>query len=114
MLGAVIGLPAWLPDHWAGRYGTGSVPVADSGAYETKEQALAILGDAQARIVRAVEELDEARLDEPFPDASYHEVFPTIRHFLTQVLVGHTAFHVGQISLWRRAMGFGPMKRSYE
>ena len=114
LLGGVIGLSPWLPDDWDRRFGTGSVPVADESLYETKQNALAILHDAQLRITQAVEGLDDARLDEPFPDESYREVFPTIRHALTQVLVGHTANHIGQLSVWRRAMGLPPMGRSFE
>ena len=114
LLGGVIGVAAWLPSDWAGRFGTGSMPIADKDAYETKDRALAILRDAQSRITRAVEALDDARLDEPFPDPSYFEVFPTVRHALTQVLVGHTANHVGQLTVWRRAMGLPPMARGFE
>jgi DinB superfamily len=114
MLGGAVGLSPWLPDAWAGRYGSGSAPVADAGVYEAKEILLDMLGDAQARITRAVEGLDDARLDEPFADESYRDVFPTIRHALTQVLVGHTAFHIGQLSVWRRAMGLPRMARSFE
>ena len=114
MLGGVIGVAEWLPGDWAKRYGTGSVPVADAGAYEAKDEARAILRDAQSRITRAVERLDDARLAQPFPDPSYREVFPTVRHALTQVLVGHTANHVGQLIVWRRAMGLPRMGRSFE
>lgn len=114
MLGGVIGLPPWLPGDWPGRYGTGSAPVADARVYETKDGALAILRDAQARLAEAVERLDDSSLNEPFPDESYRVVFPTVRHALTQVLVGHTANHVGQVSVWRRAMGLPPMGRAFE
>jgi len=114
MLGGAIDVPPWLNDGWAARYGTGSVPIADVGLYETKDHALAALHDAQSRITRAVEGLNEARLNEPFPEESYRNVFPTIRHALTQVLVGHTAFHVGQLSAWRRAMGLPTMRRGFE
>ncbi|WP_428939369.1 DinB family protein [Fontivita pretiosa] len=114
MLGGAIGLPPWLPQEWAGRYGPGSVPVTDSAAYPTKENFLAILHDAQSRLTRAVEALPEARMDEPFPDESYRDVFPTIRHALTQVLVGHTAYHIGQITVWRSAMGLPGLGRSFE
>ena len=114
LLGGAIGLPEWLPDDWASRYGTGSKPTCDATLYETKDDALAILGDAQSRITRAVGELDDTRLDEPFPDESCRAVFPTVRHALTQVLVGHTANHIGQLSVWRRAMGLPPMTRPFE
>jgi hypothetical protein len=114
LLGGAIGLSPWLPNDWARRFGTGSVPVDDEGLYETKQNALSALRDAQMRITRAVEGLDDSRLDEPFPDESYRDVFPTIRHALTQVLVGHTANHIGQLSAWRRARSLPPMGRSFE
>lgn len=113
-IGGVVGLSPWLPEGWAGRYGPGSVPVADAGAYEGKERLLAVLGEACERVRGAVEGLDDAALDRAFPDASYQEVFPTVRHALVQVLVGHTAYHVGQVGVWRRAMGLPGLGRSFE
>jgi hypothetical protein len=103
-----------LPDEWARRFGTGSAPVADGGYYENRDDALAILADAQSRLTAAVEHLNDTQLDAPLPVEAYRVVFPTIRHALTQVLVGHTANHVGQVSVWRRAMGLPPMARGFE
>ena len=115
MLGsAIAGLKPWLPDDWPARFGTGSIPVADATKYENKDKSLAVLRDAQSRITQAVEQLDEHRLNQPFPDESYLYVFSTIRHAITQVLVGHTSFHVGQLSVWRKAMRLPPMQRSFE
>src|SRR5262245_19070457 len=71
VLGGVIGLAPWLPNDWTRRFGTGSLPVADSSVYEAKDRSLAILRDAQSRITPAVDQLDDARLDQPFPDPSY-------------------------------------------
>ena len=76
LLGGAIGLPEWLPNDFDKRFGTGSVPVADAGLYETKDNALAMLRDAQSRIAYAVDRLDDSRLDEPFPAESYRDVFP--------------------------------------
>jgi hypothetical protein len=113
-LGGAIGIPEWLPDDWPKRFASGTVPVSDSSLYETKNNALAKLQDAQSRIMKAVSELDDSHLDKPFPDESYRDVFPSIRHFLTQVLVGHTAYHIGQLGVWRKAMGLPRMQRSFE
>ena len=114
MIGGVIGIEPWLPDGFEKRYGSGSTPVSNAGAYESKEDALARLGEARDRIIRAVEGLSDAQLAQPFPAPAYRYVFPSIRHALTQVLAGHTAFHIGQISVWRRAMGLPAMTRSFE
>jgi len=113
-LGRAIGLPHWLPRDWNSRFGTGSVPTADAALYGTKDELLATLREAQARMTQAVEQLDDSQLDQPFPVESYRGVFPTIRHALTQVLIGHTANHVGQLSVWRRAMSLPPMRHGFE
>lgn len=114
MLAGAVGTPPWLPQHWAARYGSGSKPVADLSRYESPTDALAQLRDAQSRIVGAVQQLTPSQLDTPFPDPAYHDVFPTVQHAITQVMVGHTAYHVGQVSAWRKAMNLRPMARSFE
>lgn len=114
LLGSTLGLQRWLPNDWAKRYATGTVPVAEASLYESKSNALEILRDAEARIVQAVNAMDDSQLDQPFPDKAYHYVFPTIRHALTQILVGHTSYHIGQLPVWRRAMGLPRLSRSFE
>ena len=114
LLGGAVGVAPWLPRDLAERFGQGSKPVGDAGSYEPKDVALARLGDAAARLTGVIEQLDNARLDAPFPVESYREVFPTLRHALTQVLVGHTAYHIGQLSVWRSAMGLPRMSRGFE
>jgi hypothetical protein len=114
LLAGALGVAPWLPAGWANRYGTGSVPVADATRYEPKDAALAILRDSQSRLTDAVEQLDDARLDDLFPDESLRDLFPTVRHALTQILAGHPAFHVGQLSVWRKAMRLPPMRRTFE
>ena len=114
MIGGVIGNPMSLDESWTARFGPGSTPAQDASVYESKKVALRILTEARERIVDTVSRLKDEELDQRFPDPEYIDVFPTIRHALTQVLVGHTAFHVGQVSAWRRAMGLSSMGRSYE
>jgi DinB superfamily len=113
-LGLAIGLPEWLPQDWPKRFAPGTAPIGDASLYETKKDSLAILHDAQSRITQAVDQLDDSHLDQPFPDESYRDVFPSIRHALTQVLVGHTSYHIGQLGNWRKAMGLPRMGRSFE
>lgn len=114
LLARTIGVPKWLPTEWVQHYRTGSTPVADAGLYDSKNELLSKLREAQTKITQAIEQMNDSQLDELFPAEAYRDVFPTIRHALTQVLIGHTAFHIGQISLWRKAMGLPAMKRSFE
>lgn len=114
MLGGVVGLEEWLPADYAARFGSGSTPLSDRAAYPPKTELLARLADAQARLADATGRLNDAALDEPFPEPAYRDVFPTVRHAITQVLVGHTAFHIGQLAVWRKAMNLPAIGRSYE
>ena len=113
-LAAVLGVDAWLPADYALRFGTGSVPRADISVYEPKDAALQVLRDAQSRLTVAVEMQSVSDLAAPFPDPMYEDVFPSVGHALTQVMVGHTAFHVGQVTIWRRAMGLPRLIRGFE
>ena len=101
-LGGEIGMTKWLPTTWGKRYGMGSVPVADVSAYESKHELLEVLHDAQSRIAVAVRELSESQLTAPLPDEKYRPILPTARHCITQILASHTAYHVGQLVIWRR------------
>lgn len=114
MLGGVVGVEPWLPAHWATRYGPGSVPSPDAKQNDSKEDLLNQLGEGQSRLTSALLRLNETRLDQPFPDPAYLDIFPTVGHALVQVLVGHTSFHIGQVSIWRKAMALPPMGRSFE
>lgn len=120
-IGGVIGVEPWLDEDWAKQFGPGSSPSdLSTGSHASPHATLntvdliVALDTAQAKLTTAVAAFPDSQLDEPFPDPSYADVFPTVRHALTQVLLGHTAFHIGQISVWRRAMNLPPMARSYE
>ena len=113
-IGEVAGLKPWLDEGWVNAFGPSSKPTEEANTYPSKEHLFSALADAESRLTGAVRDLDDAALDAPFPDPAYHEVFPTVRHAFTQVLVGHTSFHVGQIAVWRRAMGLPGLSRSFE
>jgi hypothetical protein len=114
LLGRAIGLGKWLPDQWIQCFASGTAPVGDANFYPSKEDLLSQLTEAQRRMSERIEQLDDSQLDAPFPVESYRDVFPTIRHALTQVLIGHTAYHVGQVSVWRRAKNMPAMTSSYQ
>lgn len=121
MIGTVIGVEPWLNEEWEQQFGPGSNPLPrparEQGRYQdaaSKSSLLAALETAQTKLTASVKSVTDDQLDAPFPDPAYTDVFPTVRHALTQVLLGHTAFHIGQLSVWRRAMNLPPMGRSYE
>ena len=131
-IGGVAGIEPWLDEDWAKQFGPGSTPGSEppasaGGQFAKQSESLPAafgsslrsdllneLDTAQAKLTAAINALTDEQLDAPFPDPSYADVFPTVRHAVTQVLLGHTAFHIGQLSVWRRAMSLRPMLRSYE
>lgn len=97
-----VGLSPWLPEDWGKRFGTGSTPVDDRAAYPDREALLRALEDGKDRLSRALEVSD---LGQPLPDVRYRDRFPTVGHAVIHIRCGHTALHLGQLTVWRRVMG---------
>lgn len=107
-IGEEIGLDPWLLEDWEKRFGTGSTPVAEAGAYPAKQELLDTLADAERRVREPLLALDYTALQGLLRDERIREILPTLGHAVLHVLVGHTAAHLGQLAVWRRAMGLPP------
>lgn len=112
-IGGEIGLDEWLPATSAALYGTGSVPKSEVTCYPTKRESLARLNHAEQQIIAAAQRLSDQELDTCLPDESFRKQLPTVRHAVTQILVAHSANHVGQMTLWRNAMNLPPVSRPF-
>lgn len=108
-IGGEIGIPPWLPADWSRRFGTGSTPVADAKSYPDKAALLRALDDGQRRLADALTAMSHSDLVRPLPDVRYRDRIPSIGHAVLHILTTHTAMHVGQIVVWRRAMGLKAM-----
>ncbi len=100
-----LGARAWLPNTWELTFGYGSTPVADQSRYPSKAEMLKNLSDANNRLRQVLSGISESSLTQSVPN----EALPTMGHFLFQVLIAHTAFHAGQLALWRHALGKQPL-----
>jgi hypothetical protein len=100
-----IGAEPWLPDDWESVFGFGSTPGSEGQQYPKKAELQMLLADATSRLCRTVRQVDESVLKRKLPD----DDFPTMGHLLLQVIVAHTAYHAGQLSVWRRAIGKEPV-----
>jgi hypothetical protein len=110
LIAGEMGVKPWLSPSWEQQFGTGSQPTDSREAYPGKDELLATLADAQQHVCRRVAELGIEGLSAPLPDVRYRHVFPTLGHAVLHVLTSHAAFHVGQVSVWRRVVGLGPLK----
>ncbi len=104
-----LGVHPWLPGDWESRFGYGSLPAAVASQYPGKAALLAGLDEAGRRLRTALRELDQAALAEPLPDEQVREILPTKGHALLQIVAAHTAYHAGQLAVWRRAIGRPPV-----
>lgn len=100
-IAAELGVEKWLAEDWEARFGYGSTPSSDLSRYPDKSEMLSLLADAAGRLRQALLAADESVWRQPLPDES----LPTMGHLLIQVVVGHTAYHAGQLAVWRRAIG---------
>lgn len=104
-----LGAEPWLPSDWESHFGYGSIPSSETSGFSSKSTLLATLADTSNRLKTALLGTDERSLARPIPDEETREVMPTMGHLLMQVIVGHTAFHAGQLAAWRRATGRVPV-----
>ena len=99
------GLPPWFPAGWPELFATGTTPTATQSGYPSKAELCATLDDAAERLRQQLTDLPEANLSGPLPEVQRRAQFPTLGHAIMHVLVGHTAAHLGQLAVWRRARG---------
>jgi uncharacterized damage-inducible protein DinB len=92
------------------KFARGSKPVAERAAYPSKEELLARLTAAHAAVAATLSEAAAEVFSRPNPlPIPQLKSLPTVGNLCMHVLTTHEAFHLGQLSAWRRAMGFAPM-----
>ena len=105
-MAAEIGTERWLPEDWESVFGYGSTPLPEGHRYPKKTEMQTLLAEAAARLSQALRGADPSTLSLPLDD----DDFPTMGAVLLQVIVAHTAYHAGQLGMWRRAMGKEPVE----
>ena len=95
-------MPA-LPEGFAEAY-TKETAASDNAAdFHTKSEYLELYDQQRQATMKLLEELDEARLDEPGPE-EMKQLAPTIGEIF-HLAGDHEVMHHGQFSVARRAMG---------
>jgi hypothetical protein len=103
----ICGAAAVCPADWSAKFGIRSAPVPDPAAYPPKDELLAKFDESHQRLVEAVPHADPAALDRPQPLTFLGPHVATMGELLAHILTTHEAFHLGQLSAWRRVSGFG-------
>lgn len=124
--GGIVNHPAWTLSHlnaYAGvllgmlgdasvptaeeemeRFGYGTTPVPDRGAYATKRELLDRFKERNARLAWVVAKVHLDYFPRPAPER-YQPHAPTIGHIALTLLIAHPPHHLGQLRQWRRAAG---------
>lgn len=101
----LLGRPSGLQEGWKELYGMGAKPLSERSRYPSKAELFKALEDAHARLTDALGKATPEQLAQPAPERMRNR-YPTLAHALLGLMTAHETSHLGQLSAWRRAMGF--------
>lgn len=113
-IGGEIGIVPWLPKEWADTFGTGSVPNDITSKYPSGTSLVRAFKGATEKLQSAIAAMTDNELESTLPDKEYRKTLPTLGHALTHVLIGHASIHVGQLTVWRAAMGLPRVNEHFD
>lgn len=96
-----------VPEAWAGVAKPGSPSYSDRGQFAGKDELLSTLREVHQQLAGAFENASDEDLAREFPNPDYRSFFPTIGDAAAYLMAHHEGYHLGQLSQWRRAAGFG-------
>lgn len=93
------------PPEWNELFGMKSSPLPDASRYPKKGVLMKALEDAHARAAEAYSKATPEQLNQPSSDP-IRARFPKVGNFVTLLMTSHEGIHLGQLSAWRRALGY--------
>lgn len=106
-LGALAGQAHVCPESWGALFGMNSKPTVGPEGYPSRAELVEAMTERREALRRWLSSLSEAQAREPIEGDL--APFASSRGVLGASLAYHEGFHVGQISVARRAMGFEPL-----
>jgi hypothetical protein len=106
----LLGKPGLCPPEWRRAFGPGADPAAVKIPYPRKAALLSLLQESVGALSAAASAAGPEALNRPhgIPMFAGTEI-ETVSHVITLLLTGHGAFHLGQLSVMRRQLGFAPL-----
>lgn len=95
-----------FPEEWIPLFGRGSTPCSEHAKYPTKDELWQTFMRLQQAVLERVKSLTPEELAQPHSIASLQVPLPTMGDLLLQMLTAHDGLHVGQLSDWRRTLGY--------
>ena len=100
---SLIGESFDVPQEWNDRFGMDSTP--DGGPYPAKADLLDAYVRSSEQLIEALGRVTPDQLARPM-DGMLAGYFPTVGDFVVFDITAHHGTHLGQLSAWRRALGF--------
>ncbi len=106
----ILGLARDCPRPWHVHFGRGSQTVPPDDVRPAKDELLAALDGGHRRVAAAIATADAGALGQPHQVELFQGTpLATLGDLVGHLLTTHEAFHLGQLSTWRRQMGYLPM-----
>lgn len=106
--GELLNATRHAPKAYAELFGTGSQPSPDASKYPPLDELRAAYHDVRGAVSKAFLAASDAELARPNPSKEWAELFPTVGAMVGLGMAAHDSLHIGQLTSWRRAMGFPP------
>jgi hypothetical protein len=103
----LLGQSKDCPEEWHRRFGPGSTPPRSDEPRPSKDKLMLAIQRGHERVSHAAEKITPERLAErhAIDLAFLRESFNTVGEIVAHLMTTHPAFHLGQLSTWRRANG---------
>ena len=106
--GEAVADPATTPN--ADLYDAGSVPVDDASLYPDQGTLLERYHSNHEQVKKLLNGIESATFDQPPGLPRWAKGFETTARTLVYLMHVHEALHIGQLMVWRRAMGWPPLE----
>jgi len=103
----LCGQPLLCPSTWASTFAPGSVPSGQPDDYPPMSTLIDVFFSVYRDLIGVALKAESKVLDAPNPYEAAQEAFPTTRDFVAYLMMGHLAYHLGQLTAWRGAAGLG-------
>ena len=105
-----VGGMSGLPDSWVQAAMPGGEISGERSAYGDGATIIRELERVHALLVERFSASSDAALAQAFPNPDFREFFPTLGDAVFYLMAYHEGYHLGQLSAWRRVLGFGPVE----
>lgn len=106
----ILGGPIACPRDWHQRFGPGSTPGASAEPAPPMRELVAAYDAGHERVTSLLPGADSAALAQPHNvDILSGTPIRTVGELLAHLMTTHESMHLGQLSMWRRLMGYSPL-----